>query len=219
MSHGTNRGPHFSSVNDSPVGAVIAFAGNLGVPNPNNATPQDLSPPSGTNVTNNIEAWGWMLCDGRSLSTHIFPELFAVLGYQYGGSKDQFNIPDYRGYFLRGVDMGTKNDPDVDLRAASPGGSGSNTEVGSIQSDAMLTHQHDYQLASLGAQAGQGSAAISSATTTSTSAIVNEKNQALTPTTGISQYETRPKNIYVNYLVKFTYQPTHIYHSHHSSHF
>ena len=62
--------------NDTPVGAVIAYAG-------------------GTDVT--VEAQGWMLCDGRMLDVAPYPELFAVLGYRYGGSEARFQLPDYRG--------------------------------------------------------------------------------------------------------------------------
>ncbi|MGX9697259.1 phage tail protein [Janthinobacterium lividum] len=71
---------------DTPVGTVIAFAGATA-----GAT---------------IEAWGWMLCDGRMLDSASYPELYAALGYLYGGSAGQFQLPDYRGCFLRGHDGG-----------------------------------------------------------------------------------------------------------------
>lgn len=34
-----------------------------------------------------------MYCDGRPLRAEQYPELFAVLGYTYGGSESHFNIP------------------------------------------------------------------------------------------------------------------------------
>ena len=40
-----------------------------------------------------LESQGWMVCDGRSLSTPSYPELFSVLGYRYGGAGDTFAIP------------------------------------------------------------------------------------------------------------------------------
>ena len=40
-----------------------------------------------------LEAWGWMLCDGRPLDTHLYPELFATLGYLYGGSGASLSLP------------------------------------------------------------------------------------------------------------------------------
>ena len=39
---------------------------------------------------------GYLLCDGRSLSTTLYPELFAVLNYSYGGGGNNFNLPDLR---------------------------------------------------------------------------------------------------------------------------
>ncbi|MBX3585547.1 MAG: tail fiber protein [Ramlibacter sp.] len=62
-----------------PVGSVITFAGTPGAGQTPFVTP--------------LEAWGWMHCDGRALEAQQYPELFAVLGYTYGGSGSQFNIP------------------------------------------------------------------------------------------------------------------------------
>lgn len=35
----------------------------------------------------------WMVCDGRTLNTSAFAALFGVIGYAYGGSGSNFNIP------------------------------------------------------------------------------------------------------------------------------
>jgi microcystin-dependent protein len=41
---------------------------------------------------------GWLLCDGSSLSkTGIYENLFGAILYTYGGSGDNFNVPDMRG--------------------------------------------------------------------------------------------------------------------------
>lgn len=51
---------------------------------------------------------GWLMCDGRSLPTSTYPELFSAIKYAYGGSGANFNLPDYRGRFARYNDnMGT----------------------------------------------------------------------------------------------------------------
>lgn len=39
---------------------------------------------------------GWMNCDGRLLSTEDYPLLFRVIQYSFGGSGDQFALPDMR---------------------------------------------------------------------------------------------------------------------------
>jgi hypothetical protein len=159
MVHSTFTRPGFGEL---PVGSVSAFAGALG--------PTDASTPQGF-TTSPVEAWGWMACDGRALSTATYQELFAVLGYVYGGSGNQFCIPDYRGYFLRGTGTGTQNDPDLATRSAPPGGQGLPSGVGSIQSSG-------------GPVPGPGSDHPVPA----------------------SQYETRSLNVFVNYIIKFTYQ-------------
>ena len=40
---------------------------------------------------------GWFECDGRVLNTQAQSQLFAVIGYTYGGSGTAFNLPDFRG--------------------------------------------------------------------------------------------------------------------------
>lgn len=48
----------------------------------------------------------WMLCNGAQLSTATYSYLYQFLGRSYtpaGTSTTLFNIPDYRGQFLRGL--------------------------------------------------------------------------------------------------------------------
>ena len=178
---------------DAPVGSVLAFAGTLG----NGGSSQHATEP--------LEAWGWMYCDGRSLSTHLYPELFAALGYVYGGGGAQFKIPDLRGYFLRGTGTGSQVDPDQSERTVPPGGQGEAAGVGSIQQFAMQTHEHIYDSAPAPATPSQqGTAAgAPSATQTLTG---GGPTSSLTPpgNVKVSQFETRPVNVYVNYIIKFT---------------
>jgi microcystin-dependent protein len=47
------------------------------------------------------EKEGWLLCDGTSYSTTDYPDLFAVIGYTFGGSENNFNVPNYKGKFLQ----------------------------------------------------------------------------------------------------------------------
>jgi microcystin-dependent protein len=44
----------------------------------------------------NSDHFGWLLCDGRSLSVNDYPDLFELIGYNFGGSGNTFNIPDSR---------------------------------------------------------------------------------------------------------------------------
>jgi microcystin-dependent protein len=51
---------------------------------------------------------GYLVCDGASIDTTTYAALFAVIGYAYGGAGANFNVPDFRGRFVRTADnMGT----------------------------------------------------------------------------------------------------------------
>ncbi len=88
---------HISSI-PAPIGAIFAYGG-----------PVDQSV---------LEKEGWMLCDGRELSRSEFSQLFGRIGELWGkgNTVGTFNIPDLRGYFLRGADNGAGIDPDVSAR-------------------------------------------------------------------------------------------------------
>ncbi len=62
--------------------------------------------PTGTIQTfpSNTIPDGWLICNGTALSTTTYSRLFSVIGYTYGNpGGGNFNIPDFRGMFLRGA--------------------------------------------------------------------------------------------------------------------
>lgn len=182
--------PAISLVNVTlPVGAIIPFAGNVGKYQAGNSS----SPPSST--TQPIESYGWMLCDGSPLNSYEYPELFAALGYLYGGSGSTFNLPNLAGQFLRGIGTDSAS---TENRIAAPGGH--QNGVGSKQSDALQTHQHTYNEPT-GVMPGDKGSAFAATAPAYTSAPVNQSP----PAAKVSQYETRPTNVFVNYLIKYTY--------------
>jgi hypothetical protein len=61
-----------------PPGTMIQFAGN--------------TPPS-----------GYLACDGQSYAVASYPNLHAAIGYTYGGSGPNFNVPDCRGLVMVGA--------------------------------------------------------------------------------------------------------------------
>ncbi len=73
------------NANAIPPGTVVAFAGST-VP------------------------VGWLLCDGRPVSRTTYAALFTAITVMHGGGDglSTFNLPDYQGRFLRGVDNGKK---------------------------------------------------------------------------------------------------------------
>lgn len=86
---------------------------------------------------------GWFYCDGGTLIRAQYPDLFAKIGTNYGGGDftTTFNLPDFRGKFLRAQDDGAGRDPNAATRTPAgtePGGD----NVGSNQTGALQTHQH-----------------------------------------------------------------------------
>jgi len=144
---------------------------------------------------------GWLICNGQSYPTSTYPNLFAAVGYNWGGTGANFNVPDLRGVFLRGANnMGTGDatdsfaDPDAASRVTRLSGGETGDNVGSFQLDDVVAHTHDVIGAASSSPAyasgGSDSPAHASVETTFTQ----------TPTGG---NETRSKNAYVMYIIKF----------------
>lgn len=72
----------------------------------NSATPVGAIRPSAGNKANIPD--GWLLCDGSQISRATYAKLFDVLGTAWGvgDGTTTFDLPDFRGKFLRGVDDG-----------------------------------------------------------------------------------------------------------------
>jgi microcystin-dependent protein len=63
----------------------------------------------------------WLLCDGASYPIFgQYSDLYVAISTCNGGGGENFNVPDYRGYFIRGIDGGTCRDPGN--RSSRPGG-------------------------------------------------------------------------------------------------
>ena len=87
---------------------------------------------------------GYLYCNGAAVSRATYPALFSAIGvsHGYGDNSTTFNLPDYRGRFLRGVDGGAENDPDRASRTAMNTGGATGDAVGSVQGHAFQTHNH-----------------------------------------------------------------------------
>jgi hypothetical protein len=150
-----------------------------------------------------LRAMGWMECAGQDLNVLQYPELYAVLGQTWGSSAPgvSFNAPDFRGLFLRGWNHAQNNPAKADPDIASRGGGGpqgtgaTKNAVGSLQPDAFQNHQHD-----LGQFTYRGDAQTGG----HTGARMNQppaSDVSGGATTGNAAAETRPKNVYVMYLI------------------
>lgn len=86
---------------------------------------------------------GWITCSGQAVSRTGFANLFAFLGVAYGvgDGTTTFNVPDYRGKFLRAQDNGASIDPDAATRTARADGV-TGDQPGTEQLDEFKSHDH-----------------------------------------------------------------------------
>ena len=137
---------------------------------------------------------GWTICDGTVLKVNDYTELFSVIGFKWGKGNDdtEFKVPNLQGQFLRGVDYGKTIDPDADNRIVN--GEHYSCEVGSYQNDAVGEHSHTF-FNNFQAPGESNSGGGNDA---------NKRNTTKEwPTTNnpVSR-ETRPKNAYVNFIIR-----------------
>jgi microcystin-dependent protein len=92
--------------NSCPVGSIIAY----------------IMPTS---------PYGWLICDGSEIDRSQFQSLFSVIGTTFGQGDGiyTFNLPDYRGAFLRG----SGNNGNVNHNGPS---------LNQSQNDSLGTHSH-----------------------------------------------------------------------------
>lgn len=111
--------PKIAEAERIPIGAVMPFAGS--------------SAPT-----------GFLMCDGSAVSRTTYSALFAAIGTAHGtgDGSTTFNLPDYRGRFLRGVDGGAARDPDRAARTAMATGGNTGDNVGSAQTSQYGAHYH-----------------------------------------------------------------------------
>lgn len=193
--------------NGVPPGTVIAFAG------------QNIPP-------------GYLVCDGESYAKTKYPDLYNALNGIWGNDGTNFNVPDMRGMFIRGVDSGAGNDPDAETRVASRPGGAKGDAVGSVQGEAFKQHNHSASSANedivsrtstngttnlagytIGAAMGNGTSNASATNNSGPNEInlntflpfkdkFGGHNHAITVNnTGAA--ETRPKNAYMFYIIKY----------------
>ncbi|MCM0081767.1 phage tail protein [Geomonas sp. Red32] len=130
---------------------------------------------------------GWLFCDGRAVLRSQFSGLFAAIGTTYGAGDgaSTFNLPDFRGEFVRGWDGSG-----LSARGVDPG-----RAMGSWQGDQVGSHVHvvDHDLYYV--QAG----------TRDTPVWANTGAQTHSPnnTSSFGGSETRPRNFPLMYCIKY----------------
>jgi microcystin-dependent protein len=193
-----------SAENGVPVGTIVAFAGPIA----------------------NIPA-GWVLCNGavKDGSQEEWKALYAAIGASWGDGADgagaNFNLPDGRGMFLRGVDGGRGLDDNRTVRGAQTAGGNTGDNVGSVQGDATkrpsnnLTgvtstdgaHAHNYTDPLIGSFEIQSNTGANNRTkeypTGNGGTTTTQGNHSHSVTiNGGGDAETRPENMAVYYIIK-----------------
>lgn len=89
---------------------------------------------------------GWLICDGRAISTSTYNLLFQVLGYTYGGSGATFNLPNMSGRVIGS--QGTITD--VAHTHSFPSGTVTGEVDHILTIGEMPAHNHNYETSSIG---------------------------------------------------------------------
>lgn len=187
------------AVNTVPVGTVLPYAGD-----------KDNVPK------------GWLLCTGASVKQSDYPDLYKVIGTYYGkgSASGEFNLPDYQGRFLRGVDHTGKVDPDIASRTTN-NNNGGNTgksayKVGSMQGYSSSLPNNPIKLQDTGAHThkvkSMDAATLAYGSSGKTQNIWYPYGGGSQGTSqdGVHTHnvtggdkETRPTNVYVNFIIKY----------------
>ena len=181
-----------------PINEVTGLQAALDSKAPTNHTHEASVPPGAVMTFRQATApAGWLKCNGALVSRTTYADLFAAIGVSdgTGDGVTTFQLPDYRGEFLRGWDDGRGVDAGRGL--------------GSAQADELKGHTHtnrdryfrenDSSLTGLTYEMAGGAAKGASGSDTDNDAFLY-----LDTTTGSTGgAETRPRNIALNYCIKY----------------
>jgi microcystin-dependent protein len=142
---------------------------------------------------------GWVACEGQSVAQvdgpNGLPHLYEAIGNAWGSDDpNAFNIPDFRGQFLRGWSHGDGN-PTVEADARHPlrkGGAAGN-KVGSAQDHQFAAHNH-------GIRGGTPVAMLTPSDDMCATHPSSPQERGSAPMMQGGP-ETRPRNVYIMYCI------------------
>lgn len=153
---------------------------------------------------------GWLVCDGSAVNRVIYAALFSVIGTTFGSGDSQFtfNLPDYRGAFLRGSGSGPNGFSGPDTNNYQADATRSHTHTANVNdpghSHTQSTINDDFNNSgtyanfstpSFAQQDGSGSITWPNVNSNTTGITVSINNTGST--------ETRPYNYGVVWLIKY----------------
>ena len=164
----------------------------------------------------------WELADGGAESKAKRPDLFAVIGYKFGGSGDVFYRPDMRGLFVRGAGRGKYLEDETgfdDKNKPKLGNGVTGGNAGDVQAQAIRRHKHvvpwgeNYGTANFGRSSSYGHLGSGKSDYNNPMFFSNEGTEIDSEATRneyttlnskdlINEFESRPWNMSVNYIIK-----------------
>lgn len=144
---------------------------------------------------------GWLYCRGQAVDRAVYATLFNAIGtlFGVGDGSTTFNVPDFRGMFLRGYGVNGFTDPNTGIQMYS------GPDIGTIQRDSIQNHEHNVVMQNvndtIGSLSGGGSA--NAADNSWPSQLTQGVNPLVAPYYARQSAETRPVCYSVNYLIKF----------------
>jgi microcystin-dependent protein len=178
-----------------PIGSVITYAG--GVDSSNGFITEDKIISKKDGMTGAV----WLVCNGAELKVIEFGELSRAIGDTYGGKHDPatgklsvFNLPNYGGMFLRGIDLSNTVDPNRNL-SKEP------------QQSNVGPHKHKYENIDVSAHATGGYTRFDSYKNDPDDVIAKKiLNKETVSDTDVSAgyigKETRPINMAVHFIIR-----------------
>jgi microcystin-dependent protein len=165
---------------------------------------------------------GYLLCDGTSYDTTVELTLFTVIGYKFGGSASNFNVPDFRENFPRGAPNlddggGTGGIDTVTLTTAQmpihTHIQNSHTHTQDAHAHTQVGHSHSYNARGNGGAFATGSPSAANAsfgsTTGGATPVINGStaiNQSTIPTNqnagSDNSHENKPPFVECPFMIK-----------------
>jgi microcystin-dependent protein len=170
---------------------------------------EDLSPISHIVPTGAVMSFAmssapphWLICDGSAVSRSTYSDLFEAIGATFGSGDGTttFNLPDMRGEFIRGLDVGRGVDAARALGSAQGEALKSHTHTGSTSSDGAHTHNVAVNGTGTGGSNYNLGSNSNNAGNVATSSAGSHSHTFTTGSSGGT--ETRPRNIALLMCIK-----------------
>lgn len=178
-----------------PIGTVLMFAGDA----------------SNDVMAGKLRAEGWLPCFGQPLARAdaSYRSLFNAVQYTFGGSGDTFKPPDLRGQFIRGARTSIDTGPGATLGTDQPYNTMLPLHKAETKGDSLLAvaavrgHTHTLDNVPKQSHFSYYTAGHQTAEWGGDNTLVDSAGAHWHAIVGGGDKETRPVNVYVDFIIKF----------------